>query len=804
MWGNAFNQDDTQNPVMADKYGVVMGTSHHEPMMRAQKEWTDGGVGEWNHVTNRTNLNNFWDFGIQRNKDYDNFITMGMRGDGDKAMPGNTIQEQMSALTSVINDQRDILANRINSDLTKIPQLWALYTEVQEFYENGFRVPEDVTHLWTDDNYGNVRRLPTPEERNRAGGAGIYYHIDANVYPYIYKWINTIPITKIWEQMNMAYEHKADRVWIINVGDIKPLEFPMTFILKMAWDVKRFNRNNLSEYVVSWATEEFGSTYASDIADIIMKYSKYNGSCKPEKVLSTTFNVTNYNEGERVLSAWDSVANKCEKIYGLIPSEYKDAFYQLVYYPAVQSKRVTELQYYAGLNNLYYTQGRAMTNDYATRAKATFDADAAASNYYNKTMLDGKWNHIMDQAHINFPGASWDDPKVNTMPTVKTNSLSSGSEMGVAIDGSATVWPNSASCVLPDFSIFTKDKHFIEIFNKKSSPFDFTITPDNSWIKIDSAKGTVNKQTRVWVDIDWKTVPQGINVAGKLTVSGGTLGSVTVNVKVVNPDSPDSSSLVGFIENNGYVSMEAEHYTKKVDASGAKWDVIPDYGRTGSSMAIFPSTANSVSPPASSPCLEYQFYLFKSGTYSVSTYTAPTCAFNPDHGIRYAVSIDDQAPKTIQNYPAGNSVNDRGFNNAIRDNILIKNTSFTFNTSGYHTLKVWMVDPGIVMQKIVINTGGLKPTYFGPPESYYSGKYATTIADATGKKEVAAVSRFCVRYNPLSAQVVIRYTLLDNRQVNMNMYDLRGRRIATIAKGRESADISGMQGMSLLACIPVE
>jgi len=784
MWGNSFNQDDTQNPVLADQYGIVMGTSHHEPMMRAQKEWTDGGVGEWNHVTNRTNLNNFWDFGIQRNKNYDNLITIGMRGDGDMAMPGNTIQEQMSALKTVIADQRDILTKRVNADLTKVPQLWALYTEVQEYYQNGFRVADDVTYLWTDDNYGNVRMLPTANERNRAGGSGIYYHIDANVYPYIYKWINTIPITKIWEQMNMSYQHEADRVWIVNVGDIKPLEFPLEFFMRLAWDVNKFNKDNLLEYAVSWATEQFGSTYAADIADIIMKYSKFNGRIKPEKILQATYHVTNYNEGERVLDEWKSIADKCEKIYGQIPSEYRDAYYQLVYYPTIQSKGVMAMQYYAAMSNLYAGQGRAMTNDYANLTKTTFDADAAASNYYNKTMLNGKWNHTMDQPHIGFPGAAWDDPKVDKMPTTKTITIGSGSEMGVAIEGSATTWPNSASCTLPDFSVYTKDRHFIEIFNKKSSPFSFTITTDKSWIKLDSIKGTVNKQTRVWVDIDWSTIPKGADVTGQLTVSNGASTTVPVKVKVVNPASPDPATIIGFIENNGYVSMEAEHYTKKVDAGGVKWEEIPDYGRTGSSMALFPSTGNSVKPPQGSPCLEYQFYLFNSGTYAVSTYTAPTCAFDPNHGISYAVSIDDQTPQTVQNYPSGNSVNHKDFNTAIKDNILIRNTSFKFNASGYHTLKVWMVDPGVVLQKIVINTGGLQPSFLGPPESYFGVDKTTANRHTAGSKKIAAGSQFNVRYNRFSSQLVIKYALQQNdQQVEVNMYTLQGKRVATIMKG---------------------
>ena len=519
--------------------------------------------------------------------------------------------------------------------------------------------------------------------------------------------------------MNMAYDYDARRIWIVNVGDIKPLEFPMTFFLDMAWNVKKFNKDNLSSYVVSWATDQFGSTYASDIADIIMKYSKYNGRRKPELVLSTTYDVTNYNEGESVLNEWNSVADKCEQINNTISSQYKDAFFQLVYYHAVQCKRVMEMQYYAGLNNLYYSQGRAMTNDYADKALATFNTEAQTTYYYNHTMLNGKWNHIMDQAHISFPGAGWDYPKVDSVPKVKTLSLASGSEMGVAIENSTTTWPNSASCLLPDFSVYTKDQHFIETFNKKSGSFNFTITTNNSWIKVATTQGTITKQTRVWVDIDWDAVPKGADVTGSFTVSGGTAGSVTVNVKVVNPVSPAPATLVGFIESNGYISMEAEHYTKKVDVNGTKWDKIPDYGRTGSSMAIFPSTANSVTPPANSPCLEYQFYLFNSGTYTVSAYTAPTCAFNPNHGIRYAVSADDQAPKIIQNYPSGNSVNAPGFNNAVRNNIIIKDTSFAISSNGYHTLKVWMVDPGILLQKIVINTGGLKPSYLGPPESYF-------------------------------------------------------------------------------------
>ena len=228
--------------------------------------------------------------------------------------------------------------------------------------------------------------------------------------------------------------------------------------------------------------------------------------------------------------------------------------------------------------------------------------------------------------------------------------------------------------------------------------------------------------------------------------------------------------------------MEAGHYTRKVDAGSVKWEEIPDYGRTVSSMALFPSTAESAKPPTNSPCLEYQFYLFNSGTYTVSTYTAPSFAFDPAHGLRYGVSIDDQTPQTLQIFPAGDNVKDSGWSDAVIDNIIIRKADFSINSAGYHTLKVWMVDPGVVLQKIVINTGGLKPSFLGPPESCF-GKMSTVTANTPGSKKVSAASQFIIHYNPLSAKVVIKYaSQQDGGQVNMNIYNLRGMRIATIRK----------------------
>jgi hypothetical protein len=347
MWNNAFNEDDPLNPKLADEYGIVMGTSHHEPMLRAQQEWKRHGKGPWDYTRNSEVLQKFWDEGIERNKNYESIITLGMRGDGDMPMSESS---NVALLERIVDDQRKIIASRINKDLSAVPQDWALYKEVQEYYEKGMRVPDDVTLLWCDDNWGNVRRLPTEEERKRRGGAGVYYHFDYVGDPRSYKWLNTIPITKVWEQMNLSYEYGADRIWIVNVGDLKPMEFPIEFFLTMARDPHRWPKERISEFTRRWAEREFGTEYAPAIAGVISKYTKLNGRRKPELLEPTTFSLVDYQEADRVLAEWQSITSEAERIYGSLPENMRDAFYELVLYPTKASALVTELYITAGKN----------------------------------------------------------------------------------------------------------------------------------------------------------------------------------------------------------------------------------------------------------------------------------------------------------------------------------------------------------------------------------------------------------------------------------------------------------------------
>ena len=714
MWNNAFNEDDLLNPRIADEYGIVMGNSHHEPMLRAQKEWTRHGSGPWDYSKNADVLKAFWTEGIHRNRAFESIVTIGMRGDGDMPMAGTSLEANVKLLEQIVADQRRIIAEQMNPDVTKVPQLWALYKEVQGYYEKGMRVPDDVTLLWCDDNWGNIRRLPTPEERKRSGGAGIYYHFDYVGGPRNYKWIDTNPIPKVWEQMNLALNYGADRIWIVNVGDLKPMEFPIDFFLNFARDPKRWPKQKLGEFTRLWAEREFGAAHAAEIAGLVSRYLKYAGRRKPELLEPTTFSLTDYQEADRVVADFHSLIAQAEKLQGELPAASRDAFFELVLHPAKAYGQVAELYVAAGRNHLYAAQGRASANDEAARVKALFQADIDLSNYYNHTLAGGKWDHMMDQTHIGY--TYWQEPPHNSMPAVKEIELPEPAAMGVAVEGSASAWPGAKEeAALPRFDAFHRQQRSIDVFNKGKAAFAFTADASAPWIVLSAAKGTVEKEQRLWVSVDWSKAPAGTS-EGRVSVTGAG-GAVQVKVAARNPREVTPATLRGFVEADGYVSIEAEHYSKRNDAAAARWEKIDDYGRTLSAMSVFPVNGPSLTAGAAAPSLEYRMYLFDSGKAEVTAILGPTQNFAPGRGLSFAMAFDDQAPQTIDTLEHNTN---RDWETTVKDAVRYVKAGFTIPAPGYHTLKVWMVDPGIVVEKLMVDLGGLKPSYLGPPESFHA------------------------------------------------------------------------------------
>jgi hypothetical protein len=717
MWGNAFNEDDPLNPRLANDYGIVMGTSHQEPMLRAQGEFDRRyPAANWNYATHPELMQKFWREGVSRNKNFESIITMGMRGRNDTPMlQGATVEQSMELLEKIVAEQRKILAEEMNPRVEQIPQMWCLYKEVQEYYERGLRVPDDVTLLWSDDNHGNLRRLPTPDERKRSGGAGIYYHVDYVGGPRSYKWLNTIPIVKIWEQMNLAYRYDATRVWIVNVGDLKPMEFPIDFLMTFAWDPGRLPKERVKEFGRRWAAQQFGPAHADQIADIVAKYTKYNGRRKPELIDPATFSLVNYNEADQVVDEWNAITAKAEEIYQALPEEERDAFYQLVLYPTKASAVVTELYVTAGKNRLYAAQGRAAANELAERVRTLFKLDADLSDYYNHKLAGGKWSHMMDQTHIGY--TSWSEPRRNVMPAVKEIELPEEASMGVAVEGSDHAWPGTdEAATLPPLDAFNRQRGHIDVFNRGRAPFDFTATSSAPWVVLSATSGKVEKEQRLWVSVDWDKAPQG-RAEAEISITAADGKPVAVKVREFNPQEPTRQSLQGFVEADGCVSIEAVHYTGKHAAADARWEKIDDLGRTLSSMSVFPVTAPSIEPPQDAPCLEYRMYLFDAGKVDVDAFFAPTLNFVPGRGLRYAVSFDDQ-PAQIIDLQVRNST--RAWETAVKDNVRKSRSNHTIEKPGYHTLKFRMVDPGVAIQKIVVNLGGVRQSYLGPPESYHN------------------------------------------------------------------------------------
>lgn len=720
MWNNAFNEDDPENPRLAEELGIVMGTTHQEPMLRAQKEWDrrySSTLGHWNYYKHAEILQDFWREGIRRNKDYESLLTIGLRGANDSPMiPGGTVEQSMELLEKIVKVQRQLIAEELNVDPSKVPQLWCPYKEVQEYYERGLRVPDDVTVLWCDDNWGNLRRVPTEDELKRSGGAGIYYHFDFHGGPRSYEWLNCIEISKIWEQMNLADKYGATRIWIVNVGDLKPMELPVSFFLDYAWNPDQWPLERLPEYTRLWAAQQFGPEHAPEIAELLTKYAKYNARRKPELLAPDTYSLVDFSEADRDVGEYNQLVAKAEHISKLLPNEYKDAYYQLVLFPIAACANLNELYVTAGKNQLYAKQGRAAANKLADRVRELFAKDAELSRYYNETMAGGKWNHMMDTAHIGY--TSWDPPPQNNMPEVREIDLPDMARMGVAVEGSTLAWPGTSTNPALEFSKFGAAGRYIDIFSRGTATFEFSATASDAWIELSSEKGTIDSQQRLWVSIDWNKAPAGESSAEVRLAGAGE--EVTVRINAYDPAPPDTLQPGTFVEGDGYVSMEAEHYTEKVDAGPVQWAEIPDYGRTGSSMSVFPVTARSVDPPKGAPRLSYRMYLFHSGPVTVKSILAPTLNFVPSKDLRFAASFDNEPPQILTIVPNGYVVDysNNDWQDAVRNSARVVQSTHMIDAPGYHTLNVWMVDPGVVLQKVVVETGKVPTSYLGPPESY--------------------------------------------------------------------------------------
>lgn len=522
--------------------------------------------------------------------------------------------------------------------------------------------------------------------------------------------------------MSLAKQYGADKIWIVNVGHFKGYELPMEYFMSLGWNTNRWTNANINEFTRLWALREFGPKYASEIADILSKYGKYNGRRKPESLTASTYSLTNYNEFETVVSDYNTILAKAEVIYNNLPKEKRDAFYQIVLFPVKACANLNEMYLAAAKNALFASQKRSTTNAMAAQTRMLFSADTTLMSYYNHVYANGNWNHFMDKPHIGYTG--WDAPRKNTLNAIKLTEIQvpDSAIMGIGLQGTELSWPNStAKASLPQFDVFSNRQQYIEIFNKGKLPFDYSITTDVPWLTIDEVKGTINdKDKRIWLKLDKQNLATGKNL-GTVKISG-TGTEVQVQVSAFNPDE-NKEKMNGFIESAGFISIEAEHYSKNIASGNSQWLKVEDYGLTLSGMrATAPANAPAAIPGKNAPCLEYPVFLFSKDSVEITIVTSTLLNYMPDRDIKLAVSFDDEKPSYITNVPDKFKVH---WSNPDWAETVVKHarhckTTLKISKPGTHVLKVWMIDPGVMVQKILVNTGGLKPSYLGPNETYFA------------------------------------------------------------------------------------
>ena len=418
MWDWAFYADDPLNSKTADDMGIVMGTSHHEPMARNHQEWARnpkayGGV--WDYTKNKEELQRFFREGVERSKNNEDLITIGMRGDGDAALAGSD-EDNIRMMEGLFADQRQIIREVTGKPAEKRQQVWALYKEVQLYYEQGLRVPDDVIILISDDNWGDVRKLPNAEERQHKGGWGMYYHVDYVGAPRNSKWLNVTPIQHLWEQMQLTYDYGVDKIWVLNVGDLKPMEYPISLFLDMAWSPFRYSASTLLDHTRDFCAQQFGEDQADEACRILNLLCKYSGRITAEMLDQTTYSLES-GEWKQVADEWARLEAEALRQYLTLDPKYRDVYQQIILFPTQALANVYDMYYAQAMNNRLFLDGNPAANEWAERCERDFKRDSALNAAYNTDIAGGKWNGMMIQKHIGY--TSWNDNfRADTQPAV--------------------------------------------------------------------------------------------------------------------------------------------------------------------------------------------------------------------------------------------------------------------------------------------------------------------------------------------------------------------------------------------------
>jgi Glycosyl hydrolase family 115/Gylcosyl hydrolase family 115 C-terminal domain len=751
--------DNPANKLVADRYGIVMGSSHCEPLLRNNVgEWPRDNQAAYNFLTNPGGVARYWAERLRTNGKYENLYTIGMRGIHDGPMEGPRGHTQIVAtLEKIFGVQRALLARYVNPDPTKVPQVFCAYKEVLDYYLSDLRVPPDVTVMFPDDNFGYIRYFPTPEQiAARPGGFGVYYHVSYLGDPLSHVWLDSTPPALIWEEMSKAYDHGIRKIWMLNVGGLKPRETSIDFFMQMAWDVDKWNLRTLPNYLASFAAEQFGPAHAQEIAAMMKVYYRLGYQRRPEQLQwyfggerphPSAFAYADYgNEGEERLAQYRTIARRARTVAAEMPANKRNAFYELVEYPILAAAAANQRLVADEMAALALRQRRADVGDWIGVFDAGTAALIAAVDRYNRDLAGGKWNHFIEDDPL-MADRSFRNAVLRLPPDVVHSVPSTTPGIGVAIEGRTDALKPGETAALPIFHPWQKGGRFLDVFETGSTASAWTIRADRDWIELlredpfpadisqprpptrllPEREARLARSFKFIVRIDWARAPRGKDASGAVVISNGRR-AFTVEVPVDNPAQAQLGQLSGkFVESNGVISILARDFSRKTDRPGAAWQVVPGLGRTADAVAVFPTTAASVDPSrasASAPALQYDLYLFHAGAATIHYNLIPTQPLKYGAGLRFAVAVDGAPPRlvTVRAGTAGEVGVSRAWDENVLNDTTTATTRQVFGTAGAHTLKIYMVDPGVALEKIVIDFGGLRPSYLGPPETLVSAR----------------------------------------------------------------------------------
>lgn len=743
----AFNAFDA-NARLAHDYAIVMGSSHCEHLLRNNiDEWPRDGKGEWDYTINRGNILEYWAARLKTNGGYENIYTLGMRGADDKEMPGGgTLDEQTARLSQIIRDQRELLKKFVNPGIQTVPQILSPYKEVLDLYRNGLDLPEDVTILWTDDNYGYIRKLPNETERNRSGGHGVYYHISYSGNPHDYLWLNTTPPALMWYELKKAYDHGARTVWVLNAGDIKPMETGIDYFMRLAWDMDsnaapldswellKASWNPLKAMDLAAESELSGwndrqwllPLQAFALAAIRKpELMGYNERDFPKtKIQDPDFSLWNYgDEASDRIEAYKQLEAGAAALYDAMPDEDKAAFYQLYLYPIRGASLMNQKILYAYKSREYAKFGRTSANRYAELSGQAFEKIKAETEYYNKTLSGGKWDGVMDWRHhdrLVFHGM--ETGSVKPRP---------GQDFMVMIEGQdkptppADVSTDNPRNALPELTCIKNrdgyDKVFIDLFTRGTDPVDWTLASDAAWLKASSAGGSLTEEIRLQISIDCRNAPTGRRNQ-TLTIAGGDR-TYKITVPVFVPQQmPEQDS---FVQKNGLIAIPASLFDKKgLGDSAPHWESVMGLGRSFGAIALFPTTMEPVRDPAKitsdAPAAHYRLHVYKPGKARLILQALPTHEITENHRLVAAVSVDGGKPVIVEFEQGNDEHNEAWRRNALR-NYMEGAVEMEFS-EGPHSLVLYGMDPSVAVDRILIDFGGLKPCNYGPHSTRYDDR----------------------------------------------------------------------------------